>query len=451
MKVKNLRILFFQAFFVLAATVCHAEKYMYSVSFAGRLENGSVLDECLQGGNSEVLSVAQKSDSKVNQGPEAKVNQGPEAKVNQGPDMNAAQGEEWKVAQGEDARVAQGEETKVAQGEDARVAQGEETKVAQGEEAKMVQGEDARVAQGKEAKVVQKEEAKAKQNIRELLPYADFENWLSRIIKESDILGGDSVTVYSVADNGVIRGNRPYVNTKSPWASSNVYAEVKGVTKTNVNVRPGVHGNGKCAVLSTEIMSFKVFGAVKVNVLAAGAIYTGVIKEPVSSLSDSFGMINMGIPFTRKPSALVFDYASEMRNSGTVIKASGLSRKESQGRDKAIVLVILQKRWEKDGKIYAKRIATGEMLIDRSMPWQENSRIELVYGKPASPFEAKYANLHSEFYALNSEGKSVPVNEVGWGDDTPTHLIVYISSGSLEPYMGEPGNRLMIDNVGFEY
>ena len=83
------------------------------------------------------------------------------------------------------------------------------------------------------------------------VPYGDFEHWLTRLIKESAIVGGEEKEVYAIADDGVVKGKVPYVNKKSPWASSNVYAEVWGVDKVNCNVHPESRGEGRCAVLHT--------------------------------------------------------------------------------------------------------------------------------------------------------------------------------------------------------
>lgn len=286
------------------------------------------------------------------------------------------------------------------------------------------------------------------------VPYGDFENWLVRKIKESAIFGGDTVDVYAVDDAGVKRGNSPYESVSSPWATSNVYADIGGIIKTNVNVRPLECSGGTCAELSTEMMSFKVMGMVKVDVLTAGAVYLGKMVEPVKGMDDPYGMIDMGIPFTERPSAVVFDFSSEIRNSGTISMISGMKKKEYEGRDRAIVYVALQRRWEENGKIYASRVATGEMLVSESISWNR-CRLPLVYGKYDSigPESGPYADLHSIFCARRSDGKIVPVNEVAWAseEEEPTHMILYFASGSLDVFTGELGNRLLVDNVCLEY
>ena len=59
----------------------------------------------------------------------------------------------------------------------------------------------------------------------------------------------------------------------------------------------------------------------------------------------------------------------------------------------------------------------------------------------------------NSYYARNSKGKMVPVQEVGWDEATatPTHLIVMFSSGSGKPYTGTPGMTPWVDNVAMAY
>ncbi|MBO8482485.1 MAG: PCMD domain-containing protein [Muribaculum sp.] len=301
--------------------------------------------------------------------------------------------------------------------------------------------------------------------IREALPFGDFEQWTIRRIKESAIVGKDSVTVYEIDRNQTIYGNIPYSNTDSPWATSNAFAKVMGVVKTNVNVRPAPHitraenssnGNSgeRCAEMRTEIMSFKVLGMAKVEVLTAGAIYLGKLKEPINSMDNAIKSVNIGIPFTKRPKYLVFDYKATIRNSGTVSRSTMTKRTDMPGRDKAIATVQLQKRTEKDGKIYAERVATGELLIGGSCDWRHGAKLKLTYGKPENEEAlSQFSRLNSFFYAENSSGESVPIQETGWADpDTaPTHLIIYFASGYLGPFTGEIGNSLSIDNVMLEY
>ncbi len=55
------------------------------------------------------------------------------------------------------------------------------------------------------------------------------------------------------------------------------------------------------------------------------------------------------------------------------------------------------------------------------------------------------------YYARNSKGKLKPVIEEGWDDANaiPTHVVVMMSSGNGEPYVGTEGLTFYVDNVAF--
>ena len=89
----------------------------------------------------------------------------------------------------------------------------------------------------------------------EPLAFADFEHWVTREIKESALLGGKTKTVYAIAPTRHIQGNKAYKNMGgSPWASSNVMANVMGVVKASNTVRPEKReGGGTWASMETVI------------------------------------------------------------------------------------------------------------------------------------------------------------------------------------------------------
>ena len=71
----------------------------------------------------------------------------------------------------------------------------------------------------------------------EPIAFGDFEHWVTREIKESALLGGKTKTVYAIAPTQYIKGNKAYRNMGgSPWASSNVMANVMGIVKTSNTV-----------------------------------------------------------------------------------------------------------------------------------------------------------------------------------------------------------------------
>ena len=68
----------------------------------------------------------------------------------------------------------------------------------------------------------------------EKVRYGDFENWITRHIPESKLLGGKTKTVYEIGPTQTIEGAVAYSNKGgSPWATSNVYARVMGINKAS--------------------------------------------------------------------------------------------------------------------------------------------------------------------------------------------------------------------------
>ena len=77
------------------------------------------------------------------------------------------------------------------------------------------------------------------------IKYGDMNQWITRKIHESGIIGGDTKQLYEVGPTKVVEGNEPYVNQGgSPWGTSNVMAKVMGIVKTNTSVYPERRGNG---------------------------------------------------------------------------------------------------------------------------------------------------------------------------------------------------------------
>ncbi len=299
------------------------------------------------------------------------------------------------------------------------------------------------------------------QNV-EMLKYGDFENWISRPIKESGIIGGKTKTIYEIGPNATIPGDKPYTNAGgSQWATSNVLAKVMGITKTSNAVYPDDRTPGnRCAKLTSQIEQCKAAGMVNIDVMVAGSIFLGKMLEPVKNTKNPYSKMEMGVPFTKRPKALRYDYKLSIPEGAGRIYSSGFgAKKELPGADKAEVLVFLQRRWEDAaGNIYAKRVGTGRELLGRSTSgWVNNHNLKINYGDVTSmPGYKSFMGLIPEaksYYARNSHGKMVPVKEVGWddADATPTHVILMMSSGSGEPYTGTPDMTFWVDNVGFVY
>lgn len=294
----------------------------------------------------------------------------------------------------------------------------------------------------------------------ELIKYGDFENWVTRNIRESKVIGGQLKQVYEIAPNAVINETAPYENMGgSPWATSNVYANVMGVVKTSNTVYPDRNpAGGRCCKMMTEIETVKVLGLLNLKVLVAGSIYLGHNLEPIRNTSNPYSKMEMGIPFTKRPKYLRYDYRVLIPDGAQRIRATGTSTKNLSGRDFAEVYIILQRRWEdENGNIYAKRVGTGRERFSTTTPWVCGHNLEVLYGDITKHGSYKnFMDLIPEsrsYYARNSKGKMVPVKEVGWDDAsaTPTHMLVMASSGCGVAYEGTPGMTLWIDNISLVY
>lgn len=291
------------------------------------------------------------------------------------------------------------------------------------------------------------------------LKYGNMDHWVVRNIKESGIIGGHQKTVYAVGPSMTINGNTPYTNKGgSPWGTSNVLAHVSGIYKTNNSVYRDKHGNGYCAKLETHIEKVKVLGLINIKVLAAGSLFLGDVREPITGTKDGPKAINWGIPFTARPKAVRFDYKTYLPNAANRIKQNGFSSASTiPGRDYAVAVLYLQKRHEDaKGNITAKRVGTMVVKYSKSTNgWVDDATYAIHYGdiRHMAGYDAALMGLRSTDYARNSKGKSVPVKEIGWAsaNETPSHLILQFSSSHGGAYIGTPGNTLWIDNVAMVY
>lgn len=291
------------------------------------------------------------------------------------------------------------------------------------------------------------------------IAFGDMNHWVVREIHESAIIGGNTKLLYELGPTDTIVGNKEYQNRGgSPWANSNVLAKVAGVVKTNTSVFPEKRGNGWCARLETRMESVRVSGIVDIEVVAAGSVFLGKVHEPIKGTKNPQSMLGSGVPFTKKPKSVRFDYKAKLAPEKNRVRSTGFSRKSTvQGQDSIEVNLLLQKRWEdKDGNIYAKRVGTMvQRYIESTPDWVNNATYPVRYGNISSQPEFKhYMRIQAEErYSLNSKGKSVPIREVGWAEEgeQPTHMILQFTSSHGGAYIGSPGNTLWIDNVKLIY
>lgn len=294
-----------------------------------------------------------------------------------------------------------------------------------------------------------------------VVPFAfgDMDQWVVREIQESGIIGGNKKHLYELGPADTIVGNIAYQNRGgSPWANSNVMAKVAGVVKTNTSVFAEKRDDGWCARLETRMESVKVFGLVDIEVVAAGSVFLGSMLEPIKGTKNPQSMLNSGIAFTKKPKALRFDYKIKVAPEKDRIRSTGFSRKSKvAGQDSIAAILLLQKRWEdQEGNVYAKRVGTMvQRYISSTNGWVNDATYPVLYGDISShPDYKPYMRIQvEERYTVNSQGKSVPIQEVGWAEETeePTHMVLQFTSSHGGAYIGSPGNTFWIDNVKLVY
>lgn len=293
----------------------------------------------------------------------------------------------------------------------------------------------------------------------EKVPFGDFEQWAVRYITESKVIGGQERIVYMVGPSDTIRGNVPYLYKNTIWSSSNVYAKVMGVVKTSTNVTPDWGPTGRCAKLVNQMASCKVAGIINVKVMATGSIFWGQTQEPVSAISNPYAVMSWGIPFTKRPKALLFNYKTMIPNTGKLIRSVTFRATESEGYDPPEVVFILQHRWEDaEGNIHAKRVGTAMCRIYESTSgWVMDRRLLVVYGDARKSKEYEpYMDLISGYknmYAFNSKGKKKLIMEEEWASpDCPvTHAVMWFSSGSSGAFIGALDNVMWVDEIRLEY
>lgn len=291
------------------------------------------------------------------------------------------------------------------------------------------------------------------------IKYGDMNQWVTRKVHESGIIGGATKLLYEIGPTQEIDGNEPYKNKGgSPWGTSNVMAKVVGIVKTNNSVYRDKRDDGYCARLETHIESVKVLGLVNITVLAAGSIYLGDMLEPITGTKNAEKNMNWGVPFTQRPKAVRYDYKVKMSGEKDRIRLTGFSRKGTvAGQDCAITVFFLQKRTEDAaGNVTAKRVGTMVVKYDKSSDgWVNNATYEVLYGDITKhpSYDPETMGLRARDYTRNSKGESVLIKETGWAgpNENPTHMILQFSSSHGGAFIGSPGNTLWVDNVKLVY
>ncbi len=261
---------------------------------------------------------------------------------------------------------------------------------------------------------------------------SDFENWKTKQIKESALIGGKTKTLYKLGGT---------------WDCSNAHAKAMGVEKVSVSVRPEKRGEGTCCRMESTLETVSAVG-INFKAFATGSIYTGKMIDVVGmkQSNDPNSAIDMGVPFTGRPSALILDYKALIQDQTAVYAPAKTHVKNVDGRDAGQITLILQHRWEENGHVYAYRVGTVQKKITQSTDWQNDFRLPVTYGKSSVALATNRHKTH------NSKGQMVCIEELDYrGDLEPTHIIIQISAGSMAPFTGCPGNIVWCDNIRLAY
>lgn len=293
----------------------------------------------------------------------------------------------------------------------------------------------------------------------EPIPFGDMESWTVRYIKESKLLGGKTKTLYCLAPTDTIWKNGPYTYQQNgnPWATSNAYANVSGIEKAAGTMTPEKREDGgTCCRLDVELLGVQVLGFIDIQVLVPGTLFTGRNLEPITTAKDPYQNIDFGVPFTGRPSALMFDYKCIVSPEQWVWYAKGLAKpKKQEGHDEVEAYIYLQHRWEDEkGNVHSIRVGTGYKRFTESQEtWVNGYRLPIHYGDiTGEPWYEDYMGFKEMQRTMNSKGKVVLIQEEGWDANLePTHMVIMLTSGRYEAFVGKAGNVFWVDNVSLVY
>ncbi len=297
----------------------------------------------------------------------------------------------------------------------------------------------------------------------EPIPFGDMEQWTVRYIQESKLLGGNTKTLYCLDPTDTIHKNAPYIFGQhgNPWSTSNAYANVIGIEKAAGTMSPEARSDGgTCCRLDVDMLGVRVMGMIDIQVLVAGTLFTGRNIEPITTAADPYQNIDFGVPFTKRPSALMFDYKCIIEQEHWVWYAKGMAKPkkkelENGDIDEAEVYIYLQHRWEDEkGKIHSIRVGTGYERFSKSQEeWVNAHRVPIHYGDiTTATWYKDYMGFKGMQRAMNSRGKITPIQEEGWdGSLEPTHMVIVVTSGKMEAFVGHENNAFWVDNICLVY
>ena len=288
------------------------------------------------------------------------------------------------------------------------------------------------------------------------LNYENLDNWYSRPVKESFLIGGETIRLFQIGEVSCSDWKSATVGCESPWGTSNLHAKI-GIDLASACVFPEKRDNGFCCRMETTIRGIHVLG-MAIDALVTGAIFVGEFLEPVRSIKAPIKKMNHGIPFTRRPRAVKFDYKCIPGKERINTDKHGIL---VPGQDKAEFCFILQKRWEEaDGNVFAVRIGGVRAFFDDTRnQWINGATFPVRYGDITQEptFDPQTMGLIPSvgpMYVRNSKGAMVPLVEQRWGksDEAPTHLVMYFNSSYQGiDFIGSPESKFWVDNISLIY
>ena len=288
------------------------------------------------------------------------------------------------------------------------------------------------------------------------LNYENLDNWYSLPVKESFIIGGETIRLFQIGEETGSNFNSAPAAVESPWETSNLHAKL-GIDIACACVFPEKRENGFCCRMETRVRGIHALGF-SMDVLVTGALFLGELIEPVRSIKSPIKKMNHGIPFVKLPRAVRFDYKCSPGENRINTDNHG---KPEAGKDMAEFCFILQKRWEEsDGSVLATRIGgIRTFFSDSGNQWINGATFPVMYGDISSePFydPQKMGLIPSvgPMYVKNSKGEMVQLVEKNWGrgDMTPTHLVMYFNSSYQGiDFIGSPESKFWVDNISLIY
>lgn len=221
-------------------------------------------------------------------------------------------------------------------------------------------------------------------------------------------------------------------NTVSYWNSSNPGSSSIGNNNVTTSTETFVHGGNKAAKLTCKYIVIK---------FAAASLFTGDFQ----GLIDTSGaMLDWGVPFTSRPSALkgYFSYAPGDINRGN---KPGVDTAPAKGSpdEFQIYCALLTEQLHVGGNATDSKVINGTKIVyekSTAINWNTDPRV-IAFGEMTTNEDSngqwKEFNIPLEYHTL---------------DVKPTHMLIVVSASKWGDYFyGSDSTVLYLDDFSFEY